>query len=689
MAQPTTDQRGRLLKELASEVKKLRGWAASDESVAERLTDALNELTAQRLLAHQFVAAVEDAQDALTRANKLVAAHGAVGPFTPIDDGVRFFTATTHLAVTQAGAGHAALGGQMATALRGWVGLLPHVDLVPYVGARAATWLLMAQARAALASGDVGRANAFADAAAARAREGGLGSGEDASLLVDALSLAAEARWVAGVAHDAVALSREASDAAAAVAAPVLDGVGRVAGAWAERVLAPLVAARRDLADRLLASGDVEAGLGERRALVDLLVRQAPRLGAPAKDALARSLADLSHDLMTLDRDDDALQVAGRAAEAAGDLAASEATVGAHLGSQFAAVTVLAKALVRQGEPEEAAEALASLFDRYASLRRPAGFEAGLAGATLVRAEVERASGDHEASERSLREFNRFVTGLRDASPGDKGLYVDVPGEVFARDRFRGVATRSPLPTPSWSNLSDADSLAAATRGALAVPAPEAPVEEVRAPVAEPAEAPVREPEPEPMAEPVEAPAWEPEPVVEPEPEPVEVEPEPVWEPEPEPMAEPVWEPEPVGEPIEAPVWEPEPVDEPLGTPVAEPVEAPIAGEPEPEPAAAPARTPTWEPEPQPAASGPSELELAQTALASAKASGNRRDTLAAAQVVVDALRPLVAADAHTWGRDLVNALEDLGEAKFRAGDWWGSRAPKKEAKQLAKEWGL
>ncbi len=686
MAQPTSDHRGRLLKDLASEVKKLRGWAASDESVAERLTDALNELTAQRLLAHHFVPAVEDAQDALTRANKLVAAHGAVGPFTPIDDGVRFFTATTHLAATQAGAGHAALGGQMAAALRGWVGLLPHVDLVPYVGARTATWLLMAQARAALASGDVGRANAFADAAAARAREGGLAGGDDASLLVDALSLAAEARWVAGVAHDAVSFSREASDAAGAVAAPVLSSPGRVAEAWAERVLGPVVAARRDLADRLLASGDVEGGLAARRGLVDFLQAQGGRMGASARDALGHTLADLAHDLLALDRDDEALEAAGRSAEVAGELAASEGVVGAHLAAQFAAVTVLAKVLVRRGEHEEAAEALASLFDRYASLRRPGGFEAGLAGATLVRAEVERASGDHEASERSLREFNSWVAGLRDASPGDKGLYVDVPGEVFARDRFRGVATRSPLPTPSWSNLSDADSLAAATRGALPVPAPEAPVEEVRTPMAEPVEAPIAwepEPEPEPVAEPVvEAPASEPEPIVEPEP---------VWEPEPEtevaePVVEaPVWEPEPIVEP------EPEPVVEPIETPVAEPVEAPIAWEPEPEPepAAAPVKTPTWEPEPQPAASGPSELELAQTALASAKASGNRRDTLAAAQVVVDALRPLVAADAHTWGRDLVNALEDLGEAKFRAGDWWGSRAPKKEAKQLAKEWGL
>lgn len=664
MAQPTSDQRGRLLKELASEVKKLRGWAASDESVAERLTDALNELTAQRLLAHQFAPALEDAQDALTRANRLVAAHGAVGPFTPIDDGVRFFTATTHLAATHAGAGHPALGGQMAGALRGWVSLLPHVDLTPYIGARTATWLLIAQSRAALASGDVGAANAFAEAASTRAHEGGLGAGEDASLLVDALRLAADVRWIAGIPHDAIALTRRAVDAAADVAAPVLGASGRLADAWTERALLPLVAARRDLADRLLASGDADAGLRERRAFIELLLTHVGRLGDPARDALAHALADLAHDLTALDREDEALEAAGRAADVAGELAAAEAMAGAHLGAQFAAVTSLARVLVRRGEHEEAAEALASLFDRYASLRRPAGFEAALAGATLVRAEVERASGDQEAAERSLREFHTWVGGLREAFPGDKALYADVAAEQFARDRFRGVATRSPLPTPSWSNLSDADALTAATRAPLPVPTPEAPVVEVTS-------------EPVSAQEPVVEPVWEPEPVAEPEP---------VQEPEPDPTVEP-----PAPRDISAVQEMPETdlshradaareVDEVEPEPV---IEA------QPEPQIEPEPEPVWEPEPQPTASETSHLDAAQAQLADAKATGNRKDTLAAAQAVVDALRPLAASDTNRWGRDLVTALEDLGEAKFRAGDWWGSRAPKKEAKQVAKEFGL
>ncbi|WP_206662208.1 hypothetical protein [Propioniciclava sinopodophylli] len=686
MAQATPDRRGRQLKALASEVKKLRGWAASDESVAERLTDALNELTAQRLLAHQYAPAIEDAQDALTRANRLVAAHGAVGPFTPIDDGVRFFTATTHLAATQAGAGHPGPGGQMAAALRGWTRLLPHVDLTPYVGARTATWLLMAEARAALASGDVGPANACADAAVARAREGGLAGTDDAPALVDALRLAADARWVAGITHDAVALGREAVAAAEDAARPVLSASGRVADGLAARQLEPLVEARRDLADRLAGSGDAEAGLAERHGLITLLEGVAGRLGTPARAALGHALADLSHDLLALDRDEEALAAAGRAAEVAGDLVAHEGTVGEHLDVQFAAVTALARALLSRDEHDEAAEALASLFARFASLRRPGGHDAGLAGATLARAEVERASGDHEAAERSLREFHALVAGLREAMPGAAALYADVPAEQFARDRFRGVVTRSPLPSPPWSNLSDADALALATRAPLTVPGPDAPVEPVEA--LEPAPVwtpePIVEPEPieepEPIVEPVGVP--DPESVWTPEPEPV-VEPEPAWTPEPEPVVEPepAWtpEPEPVVEPEPAWTPEPEPVvePEPVWTPEPEPVV-----EPEPEPV----KEPEISMEP---AIRTAELDAARGQLRAAQAAGQRREALAAASTVVDLLRPLAASDAGTWGPPLVTALEDLGDAKFRAGDWWGSRAPKKEAKQLAKDLGL
>lgn len=620
MAASPTDQHARQLKELTSQVKKLRGWVASDPGKAEPLVDALNELTALRLIAHRPLDAAADAQDALTRANRLVAEHGAVGPFTPVDDGVRFVTATTHLARAQSGAGHAAPGAQLAQAALGWMALLPHVDLVPYLGPRTATWLLMAQASGAAASGDLGAANAFADAALARATEGGLSSGDDAPVLVDALRLAADLRWTAGIAADAVQLSREAVSAAAEVAAPVLHGEARVTDAWTQRVLPPWADGRRDLADRLFGTGDTEGALAERRHLAEQLRAHSGQLGAVARAALTTTLADLAWDLLALDHVDEALDAAGRAAEAAGALVAGEAVAGEHLDAQFAAVTALARALLAQGEPSEAAEALGSLHDRYSSLRKPAGVEAALAVATLVQADVSRALGDPSASERSLREFHTLVAGLRAAAPAS-ALFADVPNLAYARDRARGVATRSPLPSPSWSNLPDAASLAAATRSALPLPEPE--------PIIVPG----------PVSTPVPPPA-----VV----APVPAEPEPVVAPAPA-----------------APVAPPEAAAAPVAPPEAAAAPAPIA------------------------ASAADELESVRTAFTDAKASGNRQQVLAAATAFVAALRPLAEAEPGRHGAALVGALEELGDAKFRAGDWWGSRAPKKEAKQLARTLGL
>ncbi len=665
MAPSPADLHARHLKELTSQVKKLRGWVASDPGKAAPLVDALNELTALRLLAHRYVDAAADAQDALTRANKLVAEHGAVGPFTPVDDGVRFVTATTHLACAQTGAGQAAPGAQLAQAALGWMALLPHVDLVPRLAPRTTAWLLMAQASGAAASGDLGAANAYADAALARATEGGLSSGDDAAVLVDAARLAADLRWSAGIVGDAVRWDRTASAAAAQVAAPVLHGETRVTHAWTQRVLPPWVASHRDLADRLFAAGDAEGALAERRHLAGRLAAHAGRLGDVARAGLTTTLADLAWDLLAVDRLDEALDAAGRAADTAGALAAGEAVAGEHLEAQFAAVTALARALLAQGDPSEAAEALGSLHERYSSLRKPAGLEAALAVATLVRADVARALGDQSASERSLREFHALVADLRAAHPAS-ALYADVPNLTFARDRARGVATRSPLPSPSWSPLPDAAALAASTRSPLPLPEPEPVVVAEPIPPSAPVPAEAVHAAPEPLAEP--------EPFVVPEAEMVpdaEVVPEPHVEPD---AAEVVPEPhvEPDAVRTSAPVT-PTPVAAP------EPVGAP-------EPVAASASDGL---EAVQAASAADGLEAVRAAFASAKASGNRQQVLAAATALVAALRPVADADPGQHGAALVGALDELGDAKFRAGDWWGSRAPKKEAKQLARTLGL
>lgn len=98
------------------------------------------------------------------------------------------------------------------------------------------------------------------------------------------------------------------------------------------------------------------------------------------------------------------------------------------------------------------------------------------------------------------------------------------------------------------------------------------------------------------------------------------------------------------------------------------------------------------EPAPTPAPTEPTIEDIARQALEVwrvAAAAGDRQGTVAAASAAVEALRPLAAEHPSTWGPTLVDALERFGDAKFRAGDWWGSRAPKKEAKALARTLGL
>jgi hypothetical protein len=55
---------------------------------------------------------------------------------------------------------------------------------------------------------------------------------------------------------------------------------------------------------------------------------------------------------------------------------------------------------------------------------------------------------------------------------------------------------------------------------------------------------------------------------------------------------------------------------------------------------------------------------------------------------VVELLRPRAQTDMATYGSQLLDALEELSRARLRSGDVWGSRAPAKEAKALARSLG-
>jgi hypothetical protein len=94
------------------------------------------------------------------------------------------------------------------------------------------------------------------------------------------------------------------------------------------------------------------------------------------------------------------------------------------------------------------------------------------------------------------------------------------------------------------------------------------------------------------------------------------------------------------------------------------------------------------EPEPEPVESVEDELAAVHRAWQDAKARGDRKEARALNERVVDLLRPRAEQDLAEYGPRLLYALEELSSARLRGGDLWGSRAPAKEAKALAKALG-
>lgn len=592
----STSTHRRRFKQATSQVKKLRGWVGSDASVGESLVDALNEVTALRLLDHSYADAAADAQDALTRANALVAEHGAVGPFTPADDAVRFVTATAQLARLQAGLGQPGAAAATAGAAQAWMGLLPHLDVAPYLAPRTASWLLQARAVGALTAGDVAAANAFADAAVVRAREGGL-VGRDAQVLVDAALLASRARTVAGLPQDAALLAREAMTAASSAlrqAEPVQQA--SLTGIEVES----LVAAGDAAASAWGAQGRWDEASAARRAV---LAQIEGATTAPSAQARAyRVRADVARDLAQAGDTAGARAAAEQAAQGVSRLAALGLPAEELLPVQFAATTALAEALLRDGEAADAVAALQAVVERDASLRHPAWATAWRALAAITLAQAQRLAGDPAAPQTQAwaEDVAAHVPSPFPVPPG-----VPLTSRLVAA--ARGVPLPGVGPAPSWSVLDDDTALSASTR------APR-PLGDAVAPVAA---APDLHDEPDAVAA---APEAAPAPV-------------------------------PSAPTIEAPQPDPSGLTEDAGA----------ASDPQ----------AAW--------------RTATQSLEAARVRNDRRDVLQASQAVVDALRPLAEAEATRWTPTLIEALENLGDATFKAGDWWGSRAPKREAKALAK----
>lgn len=592
----STSTHRRRFKQATSQVKKLRGWVGSDASVGESLVDALNEVTALRLLDHSYADAAADAQDALTRANALVAEHGAVGPFTPADDAVRFVTATAQLARLQAGLGQPGAAAATAGAAQAWMGLLPHLDVAPYLAPRTASWLLQARAVGALTAGDVAAANAFADAAVVRAREGGL-VGRDAQVLVDAALLASRARTVAGLPQDAALLAREAMTAASSAlrqAEPVQQA--SLTGIEVES----LVAAGDAAASAWGAQGRWDEASAARRAV---LAQIEGATTAPSAQAWAyRVRADVARDLAQAGDTAGARAAAEQAAQGVSRLAALGLPAEELLPVQFAATTALAEALLRDGEAADAVAALQAVVERDASLRHPAWATAWRALAAITLAQAQRLAGDPAAPQTQAwaEDVAAHVPSPFPVPPG-----VPLTSRLVAA--ARGVPLPGVGPAPSWSVLDDDTALSASTRAPRSLGDAVAPV----------AAAPDLHDEPDAVAA---APEAAPAPV-------------------------------PSAPTIEAPQPDPSGLTEDAGA----------ASDPQ----------AAW--------------RTATQSLEAARVRNDRRDVLQASQAVVDALRPLAEAEATRWTPTLIEALENLGDATFKAGDWWGSRAPKREAKALAK----
>ncbi|MDN5803374.1 MAG: hypothetical protein L0H26_02115, partial [Microlunatus sp.] len=226
--------------------------------------------------------------------------------YTSVNDAARYVTAVVHLAVIQAAAGMAEAAAESIDSLTELREQLSDLPLTEELPAETVSWALWCQARGALTAGDVARANRYADAAVARLNESGLrADSECAYLTIDVDRAYSDARWAAGLVEDSLAHLQAAKGTFDDVADGRLQQPGRLAPALAQRLGEPLFGLCRDLADRLLDTGEIDLGLATRRQLVENLRGLASR-DETVRVQLARSLADLARDLRAQGRTEEA-----------------------------------------------------------------------------------------------------------------------------------------------------------------------------------------------------------------------------------------------------------------------------------------------------------------------------------------------------------------------------------------------
>jgi hypothetical protein len=137
---------------------------------------------------------------------------------------------------------------------------------------------------------------------------------DTAYLVLDVNQVASDSRWAARRTQEALGCLYIAKERYDVVVGGRLDEPGRLSPALLERLTEPLFSLYRDLADRLVALGEVDLGLVTRRRLIELLRGLGGRVGDPVPAQLATAVADLAADLAKLDRSQEAETASAEAA---------------------------------------------------------------------------------------------------------------------------------------------------------------------------------------------------------------------------------------------------------------------------------------------------------------------------------------------------------------------------------------
>ena len=450
--QNSADAYARHGKQLASKVKQLRGWVSTDPSKAGELIDALNALVAHRLVTWANAEAAADVQEGVVGSARLMSAHGPLGAYTPASDSARFLVASTHLGTVQSRLGVPDAAAATLASAMDLATQLPASPL-PLIDDRTALWALGVRAAGALATGEIERANAFADAALQRLEGARLDELERPAVTIDVLLAASDARWAGGRREDAVRHALGALAVWRAWAGSAVDQSQSLSEGHAGRLAGPLPAVIRDAADRLRTVGRVEEGLSVRREGADALGRLGARLGAAVQAEQARALADLGDDLVAAGRaaegvaaSEEALVIARRLAGRAKSRAVGGPAV-------VAVVPAWGAALVAVGRASEAVEGLEDALGAVAQEGRPTERSAlaGYARVIAAYAAAQRAEGaDAEAVEATDAEL---ADVLGELFPGRRGTLWD------ARTVARGAVGSGERILSGWEALDDASAL--------------------------------------------------------------------------------------------------------------------------------------------------------------------------------------------------------------------------------------